>query len=344
MSFKKLPLKRETIESAIALFVDNKGIISKKQIGTNKTRFEIDFTDKAVKPALLDVDYNADGTTTIEDFRGQNQQYSYDLAKFIVENTQVVLYETGNLFFETITDEQFDYLTAFVRDNSVTISQETVTNGTKYVMSGRYGDKLTATRYNTGSILFQGRPSMTFNTAITALNDIYPAEVVLIGLQKYYRIDFPEADLSSEVNCRCPKLSAHLPDSILKTILPTFGLCRAIPSGLTDYSYLCFPLLRGLEGLIKEEFRNKGILIPLKSGFRGFLKYDDSNNTATVLPPHDSTIGDSNIQIRIEQLYVLLNEQRHRVFHLDLLAPLHLCKEDAVSIIEDTLAKIENAF
>lgn len=344
MSYKKLPLRRDSIEDAIVTFVDQKGTITKKTIGPNRTRFEIAFNDTSEKPAMIDVDFNADGTTTIEEFRGQNKTFSADLAKFIVENTQVVLYDTGNLFFESITDEQFDYLTDYAKDNDVTVSQQDVPNGTKFVLSGKYGDTLTATRFNTGSILFQGRPSMTFNTAITALGDIFPADVVLVGLQKYYKIDFSSDDLIKEVNCRCPNFSANLPDSIMKTILPTIGLSRAIPSGLTDYSYLCFPLFRGLEGLIKELFRQKGISIPLKGGFGGYLTYDASNSTASVLSPFDAIIGDSVFQSRIEYLYVLLNQHRHRLFHYDPLTPIYLCKDDAVSIIDEILSKIDGVF
>lgn len=344
MSYIRLPLQRELIEQKVQEYVADCGIVHKTKSKDNKIRYEIQFFDKTVKPAMLDIDFNMDGTTTMIALRGQNQDYSNKLASYVEVNTKVVLYDTDNLFFDSISDEDFNYLIDYVGENGITITQSPIPSGMKYVFSGRYGDTLTATRYNKGSIFFQGRPSITFNTTIAALGDIYPSDVILVGLQKYYKIGFDKNYLSNELQCRYAKLSAFLNEDLLNIILPTIALCRAIPDGLTDYSYLCFPLLRGLEGIIKMLFQQKSISIPLKSGFGGFLSYDDAAETASLLEPHLSAIGDVVFQTRVEQLYVLLNKQRHRIFHYDPLSPLRLERDDAMSIVDDTLTRIENAF
>lgn len=344
MSFSKLHLNRNLIEQAVIDCVGDNGSVTRENISSQKIKYTITFSDTSKLPALLFVDYNNDGTTTIEDCRGKNKEYAEQLAEHIVKSTQVSLYETDNLYFRSITDAQFDLFVDYMNSCKATMTSTVVANGDKYTICGEYGDTMYATRYKNGSIFFQGHPSITFNNAISILSDIYPSDVILVSLTKYYKINFDRADLEKELFCHCPKLVGNLGTDVINAVLPTLGLRRAIPEGLTDYSYLCFPVLRGLEGLIKTIFKSKGVILQAKSNFGGYLKYDDTTLTASLESSGLKVFTDAIEKTRVERLYALLCQQRHRIFHFDALSPVLLDKELALDIIEDTLKSINDAY
>lgn len=47
---------------------------------------------------------------------------------------------------------------------------------------------------------------------------------------------------------------------------------------------------------------------------------------------------------RVEKLYALLCQQRHRIFHFDSLTPILLSKNDALDILDQTLKTINDAY
>lgn len=344
MSHCKLNLDRNNIEQSVRDCVGDIGTVVREDISSQKVKYTVSFKDKGIPPALLFVDYNNDGTTTIEDSRGKNKEYAAKLANYVAAKTQVSLYDTNNLYFESFSDDQFSLFTDYLTDCRATYTTTSVSNGNKYAFSGEYGDILYVTRFNNGSVSLQGRPSITFNNAITILSDIYPSNVMLVGLVKYYKIDFTREELEKELLSICPNLTGQLSDDIIDSILPTLGLRRALPDGLTDYSYLCFPILRGLEGLIKTIFKNKGIALPAKKNFSGYLKYDEINHVASVEPEHITLFPDTKEKSRVETLYSLLCQQRHRIFHLDPFTPIIISKNDALDIVEVSLNTINDAY
>ncbi|SFC50975.1 RNase LS, toxin [Xylanibacter ruminicola] len=343
MSLKKLHLYRNKIEQAVRDFVGDNTLQIEVQ-SPQKIKYTVSFADEHMLPAMVFVNYNQDGTTTIEDSRGRNKAYAAKLAEHIANNTKVRLYETGHLYFADITQEQFDLFVELMTSCNATITSVAVVNGDKYSICGEYGDMLYATRFNNGSILFQGHPCITFNNAITILYDIYPSDMILEGLTKYYKLSFEQDDVKKELYSQCPKLNGNLTDDVVKAILPSLALRRSIPDGLTDYSYLCFPVLRGLECIIKTIFKDKGDPIPTTRGFANYMCYDDASRTASVHALRVGLFPDPIEKTRVETLYKLWFEQRHRIFHLDPLMPILLGKEDALDIIEQTLNTINDAY
>lgn len=344
MSIKKQHLYRNKIEEAVRDFIPADAEVIRDEESAQRVKFIINFSNPKLHPATLIVDYNNDGTTTLEDCRGKNKDYSIQLAEYVVRNTQVQLYNTDNLYFTSISDEQFSLFMDFMADCNVTMTSTSVANGDKYTLCGEYGDTIYATRYNNGSIFFQGHPSITFNNVISILSDIYPSDIILARLTKYYKIDFDRTDLEKELFSHCPKLLGNMNTDIINAILPTLGLRRAIPEGLTDYSYLCFPLLRGLEGLIKAIFKDKGVALPAKKNFGGYLKYDDTTLIAEIEQDHVRLFPDTTERTRVENLYALLCQQRHRIFHLDPFSPILLDKENALDIVEETLKRMNDTY
>lgn len=344
MSSVKGFFNRKKIAEAIQAYVPADAIVVPQVLSRTQMKYTITFAESGVLPALLILDYNTDGTTTIEKSRGRNKEYSEKLGDFVAKQSRVRLFDTDTLYFETISDDQFDVLVDYMTGCNVTLTTKVVGNGNKYTFCGEYGDTLHATRYNNGAILFQGCPSITFNNAIDILADIFPSNVILVGLTKYYKLDFDPDDLKSELYNVCPNLAGKITNDIENVMLPSIGLRRAIPNGLTDYSYLCFSVLRGLEGIIKTIFKDKGVTLSAKSGFGGLLMYDDVARAASVDPSRVCLFSDVAEKDRVEKLYALLCQQRHRIFHYDPLTPLILDKDDAIDVLEETLNTINDAY
>jgi hypothetical protein len=344
MSSVKGFFNRQKIAETIQAYVPADAIVAPQVISKTQMKYTITFAESGTLPAVLILDYNTDGTTTIEKSRGKNKAYSEKLGDFVAEQTRVRLFDTDTLYFETISDDQFDTLVDYMTGCNVTLSSKVVGNGNKYTFSGEYGDTLHATRYNNGAILFQGCPSITFNNAIDILADIFPSNVILVGLTKYYKLDFDPDDLKSELYNVCPNLAGKITNDIENVMLPSIGLRRAIPNGLTDYSYLCFSVLRGLEGIIKTIFKDKGVIVPAKPGFANIMRYEEATRVASVDPSKVGLFTDVVERERVEKLYALLYQNRHRIFHYDTMTPIILSKEDAIDVLEETLKTINDAY
>lgn len=343
MSIKKC-LYRNKIEEAINAFAPDGATIRQKRQTKNAVQYIMSFEDKNISPAMLILYYNNDGTTTINDSQGKNKEFSAQWAEYVANSTEAILYDTNNLYFRSIDEEQFDYLKEFMSECNTTCTTKKLFNGCQYSFCGEYGEMLFATRYNNGAILFQGHPSLTFNHAITALADIYPSDVMLVGLTTYYKLDYKRDDMLEELMNICPNLEGKLSEDIINAMLPSIGLRRAIPTGLTDYSYLCFPILRGLEGILKTLFKEKEVIISASGNFGGYLNYDDTTRIASFEPAHEGLFTDPIEKTRVKSLYALLRQQRHRIFHFDTMTPIILSKEDAIDILEETLKTINNAY
>lgn len=343
MSIKK-HLYRNKIEEAIKAFAPEGANVRCKKLTKNVMQFIVSFKDKSILPAMLIIYNNNDGTTTIDAGQGKNKDFSAKWAEFVVNTTEAVLYDTSNLYFDSISDDQFRDFVDYMAECKTVYTTTAVKNGDKYTFCGEYGETLYATKYDNGAILFQGHPSITFNNAISILADIYPSDEILVGLTKYYKLDFKKDDLQGELMNVCPNIVGKLSDDIINAMLPSIGLRRAIPDGLTDYSYLCFPVLRGIEGILKTIFRDKSVPMSAKSHFGGKLKYDEATHVASIEPGADALFTDADERNRIEKLYALLCQQRHRIFHFDSLTPILLSKNDALDILDQTLKTINDAY
>ncbi|MCI6419083.1 MAG: type II toxin-antitoxin system RnlA family toxin [Bacteroidales bacterium] len=343
MSIKKC-LYRNKIEEAIKAFAPEGATIRQRRQTKNAVQYTMSFPGTDISPAMLIVYCNNDGTTTLNCSQGRNPEFSAKWAESVASSTEVVLYDTNNLYFKSIDEEQFDYLKEYMSECNTTCTRRILSNGCQYSFCGEYGDMLFATRYNNGAILFQGHPSLTFNHAITALADIYPSDVLLVGLTTYYKLDYRRDDMLEELMNVCPNLVGKLSNDIVDAMLPAIGLRRAIPAGLTDYSYLCFPVLRGLEGILKTLFKERGVVISATGNFGGYLKYDDVTRIASFEPAQEGLFIDPTEKDRVKSLYALLRQQRHRIFHFDTMAPIILSKEDAIDILEETLKTINDAY
>lgn len=343
-SYKNLNLNRALIDDVIKQHVADKAEINLKHVDERKT-YSIKFHDTKVKTALLLVYHVGDGTTTLQYGTGKNQEYSQSLADIVKEKTIVKLLDVNHLYFKSISVDNLDVLIDFLPETGAIIEeQKKITNGTQYIIKGELGEKLYITYYTNSSILFQGRPSFAFNKIMDILVDIFPPNDVLSEYLGYYKIATPKEDFLTELESIYPSCSNKLSDKLKAILIPSIALKRISFDGLEDYSFIAYPALRCLEGVMKAIYLEYGITIDNKEGFKGCFKY---NHTRNKWETDEKTTNGITCGITCDHLvkmYTAYSNTRNSLFHVDTFAPKITTQEEAMSITDEVLNILESFF
>lgn len=343
-SYKNLNLNRTLIDNVINNHLIGVADINKKESGQRIT-YSIRFHDKTIKTALLLIYYLEDGTTTLQYETGKNPAYSKELATIVKENTSIKLLDVGHLYFKEISQDNFDTLLKFLPDISATISEsKVISNGTQYIITGSQGEKLSMIHYNNYSILFQGRPSFLFNQIMEILVELFPPNDVLSEYLGYYKISTTKEDFEIELESRYPNTFNKLNEKLRVVLLPVIALNKVSIEGLEDYSFIAYPSLRCLEGVMKNEFLGYGITIDNKEGFKDCFKYNHTKGVWEYDVKTSSAITDMRTCEYLAKMYTIYCNSRHSLFHVDALAPKIITQEEAICITDEILSLIEDFY
>lgn len=342
MSSYKSYLKRELIETIISEYVgDNANIQCNKC--NDRITYSIRFNDKLKRTALLLVYFNKDGTTTIMYGTGKNPEYSKKLANRIIEKATIHLIDVNSLYFKNITTENIDELKQRYSDCGYIVSvPNRVSNGIQYHVQSENGESLHFIWYSNSAILFQGRPSLLFNQTVEFLLDYFPSNDVVKELLGYYKISIPQEDFEHEFETRYSRLYHGINEKLRAIILPAIALRKIIPENLSDYSYIAYPVLRGLEGVLRSIFLQYGITIDNQHLFKDCFEFNHTHQKWVAGRLIIENIPDTNTHQRLVNLYTLFYNKRHSLFHVDSLTPIITSREDALSIVDETLDALNN--
>ena len=332
-------LKRDRIQDAIYEYVGDTAEIKIKSVG-QRTTYSIQFRDGRTKSALLLVHYNNDGTTTLNFSSGKNQEYSLKLADFVKDKTAIPLYDVGNLYFKSISSDSVETINDQFKNYGYSIEPKTVANGIQYHVSSNTGEAIYYTHYNNSSILFQGKPSMLFNQTIEILLDTFPHNEVVQETLGYYRINIPKEEFELELSTRYTNLSDNLDVKLKATLLPSIALRRIVFDNLGDYSYIAYPALKTLEGLIKHIYLKHRIIID--KGFEGYFKFNHTSQKWEAGDQTTETIKEVNTINKLTNLYTTYYNIRHSLFHYEILTPITKTKEEAFEIVDQVLDILNN--
>lgn len=343
-SFKNLNLNRSLIDTIINNYVIGVAEINKKKSG-HRITYSIRFHDKTIKTALLLVYYLEDGTTTLQYETGKNPAYSKELATFLKEKTSIELFDVGHLFFKEISPDNFNTLLKFLPDiNAVINDRKDISNGIQYIIKGEQGEKLSMIYYNNHSILFQGRPSFLFNQIMDILVELFPPNDVLSEYLGYYKIHTKKEDFEMELETIYPNTSKNLNEKLRAILLPAIALKKVSVEGVEDYSFIAYPSLRCLEGVMKDILLGYGITIDNKVGFKDCFTYNHTRGIWDYDTQTFSVIANARVCMYLAKMYTIYYNSRHSLFHVDTLAPKIITQEEALCITDEILSLIEDFF
>ena len=110
MSSVKGFFNRKKIAEAIQAYVPADAIVVPQVLSKTQMKYTITFAESGILPALLILDYNTDGTTTIEKSRGRNKAYSEQLADYVAEHSKETLFDADNLYGEYLSQSTKNYV------------------------------------------------------------------------------------------------------------------------------------------------------------------------------------------------------------------------------------------
>nr|WP_294927773.1 type II toxin-antitoxin system RnlA family toxin [uncultured Flavobacterium sp.] len=338
---KGLNINRNKIESVL-----NENLAGKYQI-TKDTKSDVLIVYKFVatgeNTASLNIHYVNDGSTTLQYKTGANQDLSLQIATLIKESCSVKVFKSNSFYLKAIRKEDFDVLVEFLLEENTIESDQTQKNHRIVKIKGHQGDNITLHHHSNGSFQAQGKPKLLFNDIIFLLSELMPFKEIISSQLEFYEYNLTPADYIGELEIKLPIASQYLEEKIKSIISPSL-LANKISVEFEDYSILAFPALRGLEGVIKQLFFEKGIVINNKDGFKDYILKQGSKITLTDLAKED--VKCSKTQIAICKMYDFFIAHRNSVFHVDgiISTTRVLSFQEAINIINTSFDLIEKSF
>lgn len=194
------------------------------------------------------------GTVTL-DSNGKNGDVAEQAIQHLVQRLTL-----GNKPFvvslENFTQEKFEELLAYLKEDvGATVSDKDSgrENAKAYYVAGKNGDAITITLYDTGTLLFQGRPLLLATSIVEYISDDASVshEAVLKCAGEVFGSVADPKTATTELDAKYPN-AAQLAGPRLKSMLLTAIGMRGVPLVMQDYSVIPFPALKALEGFMKQ--------------------------------------------------------------------------------------------
>lgn len=290
--------------------------------------------------------FNSVGRTSFS-FGGQKQDVAQKCSYKLIEHTEIKISESKSFTIKPASDEEFDTIIDFLStDCSCVVEEQSKSSDTiKKAMkiTGEHGDIMTLTHYKTGTLLAQGRPSMSYLSFIDIASELFnPSEIKKEHLKTF---DISDGDSVIDSN-----LSEHLPNAYseigtkLDAIMAPSLILLNSPRDISDYTAYAFPILRGAEGVLKKIFYEEGITIT--DGFVEYFKTTHGGTKAEWAKDCSVLFPNEAFRKSLLDLYLFYNKERHTLVHTDATIETSrtLNYNDSLEIVKNGLNLIDSVF
>jgi len=346
MSFKKLNLDNNKVDTYLSNAKDDGSLISSDKRGT---ALHCTFV-KDESPCLLILYLKTDGTSTLQFSVGKNQELSKTIAEEIISQCNTSDNKTASYTFKKITKEDFALVQDFVRDEIdgaiLTIKKDNDT--TKQISAeGLFNDKATITYYKTtGTVLLQGRPLPILQVIKLFFYEIIPTDAIIANENQVYSIDITKDVVMAKLKAYLPTAFNFLDKKVIKILSPSLAL-DCVDIALDDYSSFSFPLLRGMEGYVRQLVKYKSPKHKNTGKLGSLFNNSPGDQTFYLQDFIKKDIGCTKTEEAIETAYNLYRSKRHPYFHIDKhieSAPIIENKQAAQALNVEILSTIEATF
>ena len=289
-----------------------------------------------------------DGTTSIDVAAGKNRELSKEAAEYIVNKCLIAQKKNFTLSFKNVDIEAFELLLDFLKEEiGAEIIEEKESDSQRILkMKGPDSDTVTITYYSNKTVLIQGKPLNLYIEIKLFFYEILSFEEVIQKEAECYEIDLNVDDIRNELKSFLPGAHSFLEDKVIKAITPSLALTK-ISIVLEDYSCFIFPVLKGLEGYMRQLLKEKAKEDSTKNSQIGKLFREDPNNHSYVQDFVREEIGCGKTCQALEGLYNFWRSKRHPYFHMGrniMTTPLIYDEGTATALIHDSLNLIEKSF
>lgn len=309
MSYKDLNLDIDKIDDCINVYVKKYGWTIEKHTQHEKVRYTITIPGK--EKALIEFFFKKNGKVTIGVTLGRNKKVTEDIAAHIKRECEIIGVEYGALSIQNFPQEDIgivlDYLSSFI------VEEKEISSGKQYKISSEHGEKININYYTNGRFLLQGKGVRIRQYVIEALCELLSYEDIIDIQSRSIEVDIQSDEILTEFQNLMPEAYGLLDSKLIAIISPSI-VFRKLDISLADYSYVMYPVLRGVEGVVKSLLTDFDIT--LSREFKDiFIKQENG-----LFKLHDSKriiINITPISDKIEECYNFFVTQRHSLFHVD---------------------------
>lgn len=342
MNYTKKKLNRSLIEKTISSYLGN---ITKPTIrkagGVEVYRYTID------AESILDVYYNTDETTTLS-CTGKNPEIADVIAREILEQCSVSFPNPLRaLYLKGFTQDNINKVLDNISHSDCTLTVLSDTDVAKrYEVSNSASENIKIHYFpSSGAVNIQGKGYSVYSTILASFDTLISVDDVIESNLLANNIEnITTQELKEAMRRAFPNSYPFLRGALENIISSSFFLTKIENEDLPDYSWMVFPLLRGLEGVIKKLLLLKGIGVN-KSFGEVFEPINTGATTYKFLEHHSNMIGDSNYCSIIEGCYNYLVANRHGLFHVNSIinSTRQITRDEAMGIFNEVVELIEKS-
>jgi hypothetical protein len=313
MNFTKLKLDRNLIGSIINKYL-NKKIEPIKRINKDIViyRYKIDTN------SILDIYYNLDTTTTLCPI-GKNLEMAQLIALEIVEHCTISLPNPLRaLYLKEFKEEDLNNVLGEIEKTNCTITNlESTDIAQRYEISNSEGEKIKIHYFSTtGSLNIQGKGYSLYNTILSSFDTLISLDDVISSNLSANNIEnITVEELVDEMKKAFPNSFPFIKGTIANIISSSFFLTKIENENLPDYSWMIYPILRGLEGVIKKILFLKGMKD--YTTFGDIFEFKKDVYKWKIKDCYSNKLGSVNMCSKLEECYFYFHSNRHRIFHID---------------------------
>lgn len=310
MAFKGLQIDRGKIRSTILNYADNTEVSVHE---VNDALHNYTVTIPGLDPCLISF-YFPKGSTTIQPVKNRNTDLGEQIAQFVIDKCSYTEPGVKTLNKRGLSDADFNTLLDYVRVSHVQVSAPVaIPYGLKYTLTAKDGGEVTISRYTNNSVMAQGKSIVIRLLLIDIFSELLSCKEAIDMQLESIDINRSSDQVLDELQEAIPDSFAYMGDT-LKAISAPSVVLRHVNIAVGDNTFILYPILRGLEGLIKKMFYDLGVQVG--ANFGGHISYDDRADSSTIDPKHSAVFNANQVQA-IEYAYSYYKKNRHGLFHVD---------------------------
>lgn len=342
MNYTKKKLNRSLIEKTISSYLGNIIKPSIRKSGEIEVyRYSVD------TESILDVYYNTDETTTLC-CTGKKPELADVLAREILEQCSVSFPNPLRaLYLKGFSQDNINKVLDKISHSDCTLTLLSDTDIAKrYEVSNSTSENVKIHYFpSSGAVNIQGKGYSVYSTILASFDTLISVDDVIESNLLANNIEnITTQELKEAMRRAFPNSYPFLRGALENIISSSFFLTKIENEDLPDYSWMVFPLLRGLEGVIKKLLRLKGIVVN-KTFAEVFKPVSTGAATYEFIEHHSNMIGDSKYCSTLESCYNYLVANRHGIFHVNSIisSTRQITRDEAIGIFNEIVELIDKS-
>ena len=279
-------------------------------INSNPKTITITITKNGISSILIC--YIKEGQVSFNP-QGKNAEIAEQCRDKLINDTKINAIDKKVFTVKKVSEDDFLAVIKYLSEN-FKITDEKPSEHEKYSFS--FKDELDAHiivhYYITGTLMVQGKVTSLLMETVSACSELLSPDTIKESQIAFFELTGEKAHAVEE------SLKNYIPDGydkiegkIENVMYPSLVLLNN-PFELPDYSCCAFPVLRGIEGVLKKKISEE------VGSFTNFGDFFQKDGDGWILKASCSIFSNDEVKHAALNLYNFYNKNRHTTFHMDL--------------------------